>query len=138
MIILETHGVPEEAIYILDPQGHLFAPVTARLKTGDPRRFPQSGMVHWGDVVLTPSPSAPSGCNHIPLQLPPEISVAPQLQAISETISKTKRSDKNGKRMLKDEVVDPHFLAVVSADPVKAGNTIFYHVKKGKAIHNYW
>jgi hypothetical protein len=53
MIISETHGVPEEAIYTLDPQGHLFAPVTARLKTSDPKRFPQSGMVHWGDVVLT-------------------------------------------------------------------------------------
>lgn len=128
MIISETHGVPEEAIYTLDPQGHLFAPVTARLKTGNPRRFPQSGMVHWGDVVLTPSPSVPSGCNHDPLQLPPEISVAPQLQAISETISKTQRSDKNGTRMLKDEIVDPHFLAVVSADPVRAGNTMFYHV----------
>jgi hypothetical protein len=47
MILSETHGVPEEALYTLDPQGHLFAPVIARLKTGDSKKFPLSGLVHW-------------------------------------------------------------------------------------------
>ena len=112
LLIAEKNGHPVEAIYGVDPPNNTFAPTTARLMSGDPSIFPPQGMIRYGDDVLAPDTSEiqvlPQPAHRV--STTPENSSAQYphvtaFAAVSDTISKTQRSAKNGTRVLKDEVI---------------------------------
>jgi hypothetical protein len=108
-------------------------PTTARLVSSDPSIFPPQGTIQYGDTVLAPDTSEiqvllqPTNCgSHTPADNHkyPHITA---IAAVSDTIRKTQRSAKNGTRVLKEEVTDLTYLALVSATPIEAGNKMFHH-----------
>ena len=134
LLLTEKFGRPIQAVYKVDPPVDLFTPTTARLVSGDATVFPPLGQLHYGDIVLTPDTSdiqiLPQSVPNIISGTVPAATTNTQLSAIaavSDTIGKTQRSAKSGTRVLKDEVMDPTYLALVSATPVESGNKMFHH-----------
>jgi hypothetical protein len=102
--------------------------------SGDPSIFPPQGMIRYGDDVLAPDTSEiqvlPQPAHRVsttPADSSAQYPHVTAFAAVSDTISKTQRSAKNGTRVLKDEVSDPTYLALVSATPIESGNKMFHH-----------